>query len=251
MGAGWLSHPTEELVRRGRSGDPSAFVSLIERYRSRLEALAYVKMSAKLLRSYSVEDVLQEACLRGFRSFQSFESRGPNSFFRWISELIEHVIVDLARHEEAKKRAANLVSLDGDGKEHREILEHQGPSPSTLLRREERFERLKKALEGLGEDHREVILLARIQLLPMKEVARRMGRSTDAVSELLRRALLKLKQAFGRTESCGLPMKSLADGDGAQDPQAAPGTDVPDRQDGKRSHGKDGSSPMPDGQSRH
>src|SRR5688572_1857407 len=86
MGAGWLTHPTEELVRRGRSGDTSAFVAQIERYRSRLEALAYVKMSAKLLRSYSVEDVLQEACLRGFRSFHSFESRGPNSFFRWISE---------------------------------------------------------------------------------------------------------------------------------------------------------------------
>lgn len=251
MGTESFSHPTEELVRRGRSGDPSAFVSLIERYRSRLEALAYVKMSAKLLRSYSVEDVLQEACLRGFRSFHSFESRGPNSFYRWISELIEHVIVDLARHEEAQKRAANVISLDGEGKENRDHLKNEDPSPSTLLRREERFERLKKALEGLSEDHREVILLARIQLLPMKEVARRMGRSVDAVSELLRRALCKLKQAFGRTESCGLPMKSLADGDGAEDPQVALRAEIPAGQDGKGLAGKDGSSPTPHGQSRH
>lgn len=246
MGTGPVLHPTEDLVRRGRSGDPAAFVALIERYRSRLEALAYVKMSSKLHRAYGVEDVLQEACLRGFQSFPSFQWQGPNSFFRWISEIVGNVIVDLARHQDAKKRAGNAASLNGDGGDEAERVEASGPSPSNLLRREERFERLRKALEQLTEDHRTVILLARIELLPMKEVAHRMGRSVDAVSELLRRALRKLKDAFGNTESCGLPMRSLGDGNRNGGQELAPGEE-PDGTSGEASAGDDGSSPTPPG----
>jgi RNA polymerase sigma-70 factor (subfamily 1) len=211
MGNGPVSHPTEDLVRRGHAGDPAAFVSLVERHRSRLEALAYVRMSRKLLASYTVEDVLQEACLRGFQSFKAFEWRGPNSFFRWISEIVGNVIVDFSRHLGAKKRSGHAISLDGEGEEQAKRLEAPGPSPSNLIRQEERFERLKKALGELSEDHREVIYLARIHMLPMKEVAQRMQRSPDAVSELLRRALRKLREIFGDTESFGLPQKSLAD----------------------------------------
>lgn len=211
MGAGPASHPTEDLVRRGREGDPAAFVSLVEQHRSRLQALAHIKMSRKLLQSFGVEDVLQEACLRAFQSFKAFEWRGPNSFYRWISGIVENVIVDFARKMNAKKRAGGVVSLDGEGAQEGDRLEASGPSPSTLLRREERFERLEKALSQLSEDHREVIYLARIHLLPMKEVARRMGRSVDAVSELLRRALRRLRDNFGDTESFGLPERSLGD----------------------------------------
>ena len=66
-------------------------------------------------------------------------------------------------------------------------------------------------MDQLDEDHREVIYLARIHLLPLKEVGKRMGRSADAVSELLRRALRQLKEIFGDTDSFGLPPKNLAD----------------------------------------
>jgi RNA polymerase sigma-70 factor (ECF subfamily) len=211
MGAGPVSHPTEELVRRGREGDPTAFVSLVERHRSRLQALAYTKMSRKLLEIHDVEDVLQEACLRGFQSFKTFEWRGPNSFYRWIAGIVENVIVDYARNMKAKKRDGGVISLDGDGARDGGLVPAPGPSPSSLVGREERFERLRNALDQLDEDHREVIYLARIHLLPLKEVGKRMGRSADAVSELLRRALRRLKEIFGDTGSFGLPPKSLAD----------------------------------------
>jgi len=77
------------------------------------------------------------------------------------------------------------------------------------LRREERFAQLQRALDGLGPEDREVILLARIQGLPLKEIATRMGRSHAAVAQLLSRALRKLKRSFGDTESLHLPDRSL------------------------------------------
>jgi RNA polymerase sigma factor (sigma-70 family) len=78
-----------------------------------------------------------------------------------------------------------------------------------LLGREERFARLRAALERLDADHRKVILLARIEKLPSREIAERMQRSPQAVAQLLSRALRKLRENFGRTESLHLPDRTL------------------------------------------
>ena len=83
------------------------------------------------------------------------------------------------------------------------------PSPSRSLRREERFERLQKALDALPPDYREVVVLARLKGLKMKEIAARMERSVFSVTHLLSRALDSLKGAFGDTESLGLPPRRL------------------------------------------
>ena len=64
-------------------------------------------------------------------------------------------------------------------------------------------------LKTLSADHREVLLLSRIEGLSIQEVAERMDRSPDAVKKLLSRALNALRAAFGETESLRLPDKRL------------------------------------------
>ena len=56
--------------------------------------------------------------------------------------------------------------------------------------------------------------LARIEGLRIAEIAERMGRSRNAVAHLLSRALAKLKDTFGDTESFHLPACSLDEGHG-------------------------------------
>jgi RNA polymerase sigma factor (sigma-70 family) len=73
------------------------------------------------------------------------------------------------------------------------------------MRRRERSARLEEAIASLTPDHRRVVELCRIEGLAVKEVAERMGRSPNAVSMLLLRALRELKTRFGRTESLTLP----------------------------------------------
>jgi RNA polymerase sigma-70 factor (ECF subfamily) len=56
----------------------------------------------------------------------------------------------------------------------------------------EEAERLGAALETLEPDHREVIVLRKLEELSFKEVAARMGRSEDACRMLLARAMVAL-----------------------------------------------------------
>ena len=129
--------------------------------------------------------------------------RDEDSFLRWLSVIARNVVLEAVRRE----RTAPEPLPRGDPSA-------AGLSESRRLRREERFDRLQEALRRLSPIHRQVILLARIEKLPLKEVASRLGRSHDAARQLLRRALQELKGSFGDTESLGLPPRGLEEGTG-------------------------------------
>ena len=69
--------------------------------------------------------------------------------------------------------------------------------------------RLQEAVDSLTGDYREVIHLSRIEGLPMREVAHRMGRSPEAAQKLFGRAPRKLRERLGDTESLYLPDRRL------------------------------------------
>lgn len=192
---------TEILVRRAREGDQAAFNALIERFQARLESVIASRLGSHLRGRVQADDLRQEVLIWAFKSIDRFQWQGDESFFRWLKGISEHVILKAANREK-KRFVLPLVS---------DVAVDQG-SPSKLVRREERFNRFQVALDRLSPDHREVILLARIERLAFEEIARRMDRSPDAVKQLLRRALKELKAVFGDTESLHLPHRAFEPG---------------------------------------
>ena len=89
----------------------------------------------------------------------------------------------------------------------------ESASPSRTLRRGERLDRLQKALDELPLDYRRVLRGVLVEKLPLTEIARRMGRTPNAVSLLLLRANRKLRESFGDTQSLHLPADELHWGD--------------------------------------
>ena len=78
-------------------------------------------------------------------------------------------------------------------------------SAATVLRREERQLRLRDSLGDVSPEHRAVIELVVLEELSINDVALRIGRSYGATQQLLTRALNKLGNKFGDTESKTLP----------------------------------------------
>ena len=190
-----------ETLEKARRGDTVAFDRLAAAHRSRLEALIRSRLGSKLRSRVDIDDVVQETLLRALRSLAAYVDEGPDSFFRWLGGIANHVIL------EAAKREKRDIILPIDVEPASPVI-----SLSKAGARDERFERLRRSLDGLSPDHRLVIVLARLERLPMKEVARRMGRTPDAATQLLWRALQKLKASFGHTDSLHLPPRSLSDG---------------------------------------
>ena len=182
------------LIERIRRGERDAYTPLFEKYRARLAVLVHYRLSPQIRAQVEVDDILQETFLRAFREFEQFSYRGPGSFMHWLSRISEHVIVDIARHQNrAKRRANEFVPFRSES--------HPGgaeppdsKTPSRLLAGKENLCRLLKRLDELPRTHREVLLLSKIEGFTTAEVAEKLGKSRQATALLLHRALQRLRR---------------------------------------------------------
>lgn len=196
------SDQNRELLERARGRDRGAFEQLFASHADRLEYYVRLRLGDRIRQRVEVDDVLQEVALRAYRSLDRFRLEKEGSLLGWLKGIAEHVILEVV----SAGRRDRAVPLSED------TPEDSRPSQATVLRRDERFNRLQDAFDSLAPDHRKVILLARLERLPLDVVAERMGRSPTAVKQLLWRALKKLRANFGETKSFHLPDRRLADG---------------------------------------
>jgi RNA polymerase sigma-70 factor (ECF subfamily) len=194
---------TRKLFERSVEGDRQAFGELMGRFSDRLLRLVRTRIGPGLRGNIEPDDVLQETFRRALEGLPRCRWAGEEDFLKWLGSIAEHWIRDAARKLERRARTERFLEIR---------CASPSGSPSRKLRREERFERLEKALAGLPPEYRDVIRLSRIDGLKIREIAQRMGRSEDAVKQLIVRALRRLKAAFGNTESLHLPDRSLEGG---------------------------------------
>lgn len=185
---------TKHLVARAKSGDRAAFDKLVSRHRFRLEAMIRTRLGQGIQNRVGVEDVFQETILRAFRAIDRFEFQDKGCFLRWLSGIAVKVILEEAHNQ--RQQSFLELSLKAPTSE---------TTPSRALERDERFDRFEKAIQSLPPDYRKVLQWVRLEGFSVTEAARRMNRSPNAVSHLLLRALRKLRDTFGDTESFHLP----------------------------------------------
>lgn len=188
----------EHLAMQAQSGDREALGRLLVQFRPRFCAVVASRLSARSLDPGDVEEVVQETHVRAFQSIGAFTWHGEDSLLRWLGGIAEHVILDRIR----KLARSRGVPLGREPSAH-------GETASKEIRRDERLERLKQALRQLPPDQRKAVVMARLKRLPMKTIAEQLGRSPGATSQLLMRAVRKLKALMGDTESLNLPNRHI------------------------------------------
>ena len=198
---------SHDLALRARSGDRRAFDELTTPLRARLENQIRARMSRAVSVETDASDIAQESLLKAWGAMERFEWRGEEAFFRWLASIAEHLIWS------ASQKA---------GRQRIGLRETEVPEPMTpaleRASREERAQRLERALAGLTPAHREVIVLTRLERLSIADVASRMDRTPNAVRKLLGRALEELRQRFGDTTgSLRLPDRPLEIGGASDD----------------------------------
>lgn len=189
------------LLARARRGDRDALAALLCACEPELLRYARLRLGPGLRGSVEPADVVQEALARALRSFGELVG-DESDLLRWLRGIAEHVILEAAR----RGRRDAWAPLGPEPA-------RDDPSPSRNLRRQERFERLRAALERLPAEHREAISLSRLHGLKLKDIASRLGKSPNAVAHLISRGLKQLREELGDTASLHLPPRSLEEGE--------------------------------------
>lgn len=181
----------ETLVARCRKGDDPAWEELVDRYQSRVFALAYRFFGDP----EEARDVTQEAFLRIYRRLETFSG---GDFVPWMLRLTRNLCVDRLRRQKARP------SADFPVEEAPEIPD-PGPTPDASWVNNERKRLVYRAIKTMSGELREMIVLKEIRGLSLREIADHYGipvgtvksRSNRARIELAR-MVLELDPSYGR-----------------------------------------------------
>ncbi len=192
---------TQQLVERAKAGDRAAFESIVEQFHDRLQSAIRRQLGVHRHADIDADDVVQETFVRAFGAMGRFRWRGQDSLYPWLYGIARNVVLKFAERSDSTRTLEIPERMAADN-----------VAPSKAARREERFDRLQSCLGKLKPEYREVLRLARLEGLTIKEIAQRMNRTEYAIKHLMARAIRQLRESFGDTESLNLPPRSFETG---------------------------------------
>ena len=179
-----------EVLERAKGGDKSALGQLFDRYRPLLRARADESLGVDLQARVDASDVIQQTCLSANGSIKQFQGTTEPEFVQWLLRILERNVLDAAAYE--RKAAKRAVDREVADSAPLRLFEDKQTSPSQRAIRGEQVSILKEAIAQLPQDQREAVQIKFMEQATLAETARRMGKTEDAVSGLLRRGILKL-----------------------------------------------------------
>ncbi|MCI0589711.1 MAG: RNA polymerase sigma factor [Planctomycetes bacterium] len=184
------------LVAAAQAGDRGALESLFDAYYPRVLRVAEVRLGKRLRRLFDPHDIAQSVFGEAYRRLPRFVDRGPGSFGGWLEEIVECTI-------RAKARWIGAARRNQGARESGPRLEARpgasSRTPSRIAAKEEEVERLRGAMESLGERDRRAVELRMYLGLGWSEVGSVLGLSDEAARKVVERAVEKVGRVLAGT----------------------------------------------------
>ena len=146
--------PDGELVRRCQQGDRESFRHLYRRHQLKVRSLLF-----QLCGSIALDDLVQEVFLRAWKGLPKM--RRSAGFSTWLYRITWNVASD--RRKEIAKQRDRQKTLAGEASAQ--------PAPTGDLIRLHYQETVRRGLEALSPEQRDVLVLHDLQDLPQKQIA--------------------------------------------------------------------------------
>jgi RNA polymerase sigma-70 factor (ECF subfamily) len=173
--------PDDILINNIRTGDSDSFAVIVERYKLQVYNLMYRYSGS----AEDAADMTQDVFCRVFERLGQYKKQ--KSFFAWLYTLALNFARDWAR-----KNNTRMQTLDSYSSE--KLLTQKSDLPESLIEAHQQARALGAALETLGGDRREMVLLKYRHEHSIREIAEIFEISESAVKMRLKRALDELGQ---------------------------------------------------------
>lgn len=202
------SEETQELLLNAGRGDADAVNNLMARHRDALVRMVQSRLHRGTDRRFDASDIVQDVLVEAHRRLSEYVQHPPMPFHTWLRQMAHDRLVDTYRRQLAQKRDMrrdqqlaprdpSASGLFGDLPDH-EI------TPAAAMMRSEFQARFHAALDGLGDEAREIILMRHSEQLTNSQAAELLGLSEPATGMRYLRALRQLKAILGDTPSMWL-----------------------------------------------
>ncbi len=173
------------IVQRIIGGETEAFELLVLEYQKNVYNVA-LRITGN---AEDAADMAQEAFIKAFNSISSF--KGDSRFSVWLYRIVSNVCVDFLRGK--SRRPASSLSTENEEGESVELeIADESFSPEKLLEAKLSREAVRRGLDSLPEDYKQILLLREIQGLSYDEIAQILDIEIGTVKSRIFRARKKL-----------------------------------------------------------
>lgn len=176
----------EQLVVVYAEGNNSAFDILLNRHRSNVYSYIYFIVRNREL----AEDIFQETFVKAIITIKQGRYTENGKFRAWISRIAHNLIIDNFRQEKNEQTISNddcEVDLFNNSKLSDGTIED-------MMVKEQILSDVKKLIEYLPENQKEVLVLRYYQDLSFKEIADITGVSINTALGRMRYAILNMRR---------------------------------------------------------
>jgi len=207
-----LTHEEEiVLIKKVLAGDGDAFEALMLDNQKKMYNLA-LKMSGN---ETDALDLSQEIFIKAYTSLSSF--RMDCRFSVWLYRIAYNVCIDYTRKKK-REMTIPLSYTDEDGDEEEFEVPDIRYSPETELEKKETREAIKKALDSLSPEHKQVIIMREFSSMSYTQIADVLGISEGTVKSRIARARTTLAKILAKSGTFPSSLSSnQMKGDGAND----------------------------------
>lgn len=176
----------QQLVQAFLTGDETCIETLINRHRTKVYTYILLTIKNQAL----AEDLFQETFIKVIQSLRNGRYRDNGRFLSWVIRIAHNLIIDHFR----KEKQMNAISNDDTEMDLFNSKKLAEDNVEQLMVSSQIRKDLKRLINELPDDQREVVLLRHFGGLSFKEIADHTGVSINTALGRMRYALINMRK---------------------------------------------------------
>lgn len=181
----------QELIARYTSGDEQSFEVLLQRYKGKIYTSIYLFVKDRAL----AEDIFQEVFIKIIDTLRRGKYNHEGKFVQWAMRIAYNMCVDYHRRN---KRRSHINPTDEF--DIFDVLRVGDDAADTLIMRSETHTRIRRLVDSLPEEQREVVILRHYADMSFKEIASLTRVSINTALGRMRYALINIRKMMSERE---------------------------------------------------
>ena len=181
--------PDALLVKNYVAGDETALATLINRHQSKIYGFIFSKISDRDL----TDDIFQDTFIKVIKTLKSNSYNEEGKFLPWVMRIAHNLIIDHFRKNKKMPmfRETEEFSIFS-------IMTDQSLTVENRMISDQVEKDLKKLIEELPQDQKEVLVMRIYQDLSFKEISEITGVSINTALGRMRYALMNLRKVIDK-----------------------------------------------------
>ncbi|HXP53108.1 MAG TPA: sigma-70 family RNA polymerase sigma factor [Bacteroidia bacterium] len=180
----------DELIRRYQDGEEEAIAELLKRYKKRV----YTYILNVVRNREIAEDVFQETFFKVIRTLKKKQYNSEGKFIQWVVRIAHNLMIDHFRQNGKISTISRIVRPDGKVADVFDVVKiEDGSHEDTLIKTQIRKD-VRKLVEHLPQEQKEVVILRHYYDMSFKEIADHTNVSINTALGRMRYALINLRR---------------------------------------------------------